>query len=84
MNFLPSKRMGGAVVGEQMAFGRDARQDVGIGPRHAADDEERALDAVRLQRVEHGGRVVVRAVVEGERDVWLSRRPEWKMFLVWK
>ena len=66
--FVIEQRMRGAVIGQQMPLGCDARENLGIGLGHLADDEERRLDVVLLENVENARRIVVGAVVEGERN----------------
>ena len=62
------KGMGGAVIGQQMAFAGDTRQHLRIAVRLVADDEEGRLDVHLLQRVQHLAGMGVGAVIEGQRN----------------
>ncbi len=60
---------------DRMPFALDAAEHRRIGMRHAADDEEGRLHALRCQGVEHlAGVGRQRTVVEGEHDLVVAQR----------
>ena len=60
--------MFGAVIGEQVSLGGDARQGGGTAMRHVADDKKSRLDVQLLQRIQHFFGMGVGAVVKGQRN----------------
>ena len=58
----------GAVIGQQMTLGGNARQGGGMAMGHMTDDEEGRLDVQLFQGIQHLFGVGVGAVVEGQGD----------------
>ncbi len=60
--------MFGAVIGQQVPLGGDARQRGAVAMRHVADDKKGRLDVQFLQRIQHFFGMGIGAIVKGERD----------------